>query len=123
LVAEQEAPAWAAALLAPTCTVPAHCPSLPAVQAEFAFAVLRPPAAAAVALPVSFVRQPVPAQVAWTCAVSFATVPAVAAWQPPAAAQVAVPVALTFAAPTAFAVAVARVAQPAFVPLSHAAVA
>src|SRR5436190_24226495 len=54
---------------------------------------------------------------------SFAAVPPAPAWQDPAVVHVAVPTALTLAPPTAVVLAVARVAQPALVPLSQVAAA
>jgi hypothetical protein len=94
---------------------------LPAAQAECAFAWFVPPVVAACAAPSRRVRQPVPAHTAWTCAMSFAALPTVPAWQAPAAVQVAVPVAVTVAPPTAFVRDEARVAQPALAPLSQVA--
>jgi hypothetical protein len=115
------APASAYSPLAATRLDPAHSPPAPAVQSDREVAVFVPCGDAARALPSVWVVQPVPAQLAVTSAKSFAADPPVAAVQSPAAAQVAVADARTPSAPTALAVAEARVAQPPSLPSSQVA--
>jgi hypothetical protein len=116
------AEACAPSAVAPTPLVPAHRPSVPAVQVVLEAALLVPPGATAFAVPWVRVAHPVPAQVAVTSTRSFAAKPLVPAWQLPAVAQVAVALPRTVLAPAAVVVEVARVAQPASLPSSQVAV-
>jgi hypothetical protein len=61
------------AAVAPTRLVPAHCPFFPPVQLVRENALFTPPGAAARALPVVWVLQPVPAHCALTSATPLPT--------------------------------------------------
>jgi hypothetical protein len=122
VVPSHDAAACAASAVAPARLLPAHEPSVPAVQSLWASAVLVPPGAAASAVASLRARHPVPAHWALTSATPSATYPPVPARQPPVVSQVALDLVFTRSAAAAVVVLDVRVAQPATVPLSQIAV-